>query len=33
MEFHGIGFQGWRLAFWVVIVLAAVASAVHAIVA
>jgi hypothetical protein len=34
MRFHGIDFEhAWRIGFWVVIVLAAVASAVHAILA
>jgi hypothetical protein len=32
MQFHGIDFEhAWRVAFWVILVLAAVASAAHAI--
>ena len=32
MQFHGIGFeQAWRIVFWVVLILAAIASGAHAI--
>jgi hypothetical protein len=34
MQFHGIGFEhAWRIAFWVILILAALASAAHAILA
>lgn len=33
-QFHGISVErGWRIAFWVIVILAAVASAVHALLA
>ena len=33
MQFHGIGFErAWRIAFWAVLILAAIASAAHAII-
>jgi hypothetical protein len=31
MRFHGISEHGWRVAFWVILILAVVASGAHAI--